>query len=65
MQRLLPAMQQAAQPEDRTLLPNQAPALPAARAGTGAAPAAAPTAAAQTAKVRGKPCLTLLRWASC
>ena len=46
---LMRGVQQAAQPEDRTLLPNQAPALPAARAGTGAAPAAAPTAAAQTA----------------
>ena len=41
---LMRGIQQDAQPVERTLLPNQAPALPATRAGTGAAPAAAPTA---------------------
>jgi len=37
---LMRGVQQEAQPVDRTLLPNQAPALPATRAGTGTAAAA-------------------------
>jgi len=46
---LMRGVQQDAQPVDRSLMPNQAPALPATRAGTGAAPVAAPTSAPSAA----------------